>query len=256
MRTSVFVLLILIPLVSYAVLATIAVIVLLLRSQSPDPLERLPDIEGQYKGARHTRQGAISYERIRPDSPVPAKLRVGLGQNLRVGDVEIHPERVALGRIRFRQQGFEPEPAEGDSLMLRFTVKNVSLDTEFSPTDPYFDRQWNTLFSSGAPYTCLEIGEHRLYGGALRWERGRSCPLQETIDGQPYRILQPGEELATLACTDPDAHVRRLLADYHGPLLWRVWLRRGFVQVGDREVSATAVVGVEFEQGDVHMSAF
>jgi S-adenosyl-L-methionine hydrolase (adenosine-forming) len=251
MRGSILAPLVIIPLISYAVLATIAVIVLLMRSQSPDPLERLPDLEGQFKGAKHNKHGGILYERIRPDAPLPARLRARLGERLRVGDVEIHPEKVELRKVYILQPGFEPESGTNASLVLHFAVRNVSEDTLFSPTDPFFDRRSSAQSPGGAPYTCLEIGEHRFYGGALNWTPGRPEGTGEVIDGQHYKILEPGEELATQVCTDPEVPVPQALEGYRGPLLWRIWLRRGLVQIGDREVSATAVVGVEFRDSDI-----
>ena len=55
-------------------------------------------------------------------------------------------------------------------------------------------------------------------------------------------------------CTNPaDAEVLKALDDYRGPLLWRVRLRHGLVRIGDREVSASAVVGVKFGAGDIQV---
>jgi hypothetical protein len=48
--------------------------------------------------------------------------------------------------------------------------------------------------------------------------------------------------------------VGKVLANYHGRLLYRVQVRRGLVRVGDREVPATAVVGVEFNDTDIDKS--
>jgi hypothetical protein len=75
--------------------------------------------------------------------------------------------------------------------------------------------------------------------------------VRETVEGQQHRRLRPQEELTTLICTDPDDHVARLLASARGPLLWRVQVRRGLVPVRDREVSSTAVIGVEFEPDQI-----
>src|SRR5207244_3268071 len=51
MRGGLFIMLVLVPLISYSVLATIAVIILYLRPVPPHPLEMLPD-EGDRKGAK------------------------------------------------------------------------------------------------------------------------------------------------------------------------------------------------------------
>ena len=53
-----------IPLITYAILATIAVIILYLRPQPPHPLETLPD-EGPDRGARHQKANALRIGRPR-----------------------------------------------------------------------------------------------------------------------------------------------------------------------------------------------
>lgn len=245
MRGGLFIALVLVPLISWAILATLAVIVLLLRPQPPDPLERLPDVEGDYHGARHQRP--VSYERVKPEAPLPRKLHVALGQALRIGDVEVRPQKVERRRIRLSHPGFPLEPAIDDSLVLYLRLRNVSADVAFCPTDPFFDRRWKGYSSSGEPYTFLELGQQRFYGGPLFWRPGIPPEERETVEGQKYKVLMPGDELATLVCTDPEDHVGQYLASYCGRLLWRVQVRRGLVRVRGREVSATAVVGVSFE---------
>jgi hypothetical protein len=98
------------------------------------------------------------------------------------------------------------------------------------------------------PYTFLEVEQApllRFYGGAID-------AAGDPVEGMTYaKALEPGEKMTTLVCTDPDADVKKALRDYHGPWLWRVQVRRGLVQVRDREVSATAVVGIEFTGKDV-----
>ena len=43
------------------------------------------------------------------------------------------------------------------------------------------------------------------------------------------------------------------VAKHVGKMLWRVQVRRGLVRVKSREVSATAVVGVEFTRDDIQV---
>src|SRR5262249_3221127 len=99
--------------------------------------------------------------------------------------------------------------------------------------------------------TFLDIGKDRLWGGPLPWKPGRQFKEEDTIQGQQYKSLQPGEQLTTFVCTDPQDHVGRLLARYRGNLIWRVQLRRGLVPVGEREYPATAVIGVQFKDADI-----
>jgi hypothetical protein len=193
----------------------------------------------------------VVYERVRPESPLPDKLRITLGQTIRVGDLEVTPQRVELKRVVFRRPGVAPEPAPDDSLVLHLLFRNVSPDVVFSPSDPFFDRSWKGLSSGKRPYTFLDVGSHRLWGGPLPWKPGRRIDEAETIEGQQYRTVQPGEELSTFVCTDPQDHVGRILEKYRGDLVWRVQVRRGLVPVKDREYPATAVIGVLFKDSDI-----
>jgi hypothetical protein len=245
--------LVLVPLISYAVLATIAVLILYFREPPAQvPFEMMPDVDGELKGAKHQKPGPVTtYERIQPDVELPKRLRVGLGETLRIGDVAITPLSVELRHVLFRMPGFPDEQADTASLVLSLRLQNVSTDVLFSPTDPYFERRWKGLPHGSKPYTLLEIGPRRLYGGPIVWDSRKPRAESETVEGQQYRVLEPGQTLTTVVCTDPDDHAADLLAAYHGDLLWRVQVRRGLVKVGEREVSATAVVGVRFRDTDV-----
>jgi hypothetical protein len=134
---------------------------------------------------------------------------------------------------------------------MHLLFRNASSDSVFSPTDPYFDRLWRSSATIGKPYTFLEIDQQRFFGGAVAWQPGQSAEERETIDGQNYKLLRPGEELTTMVCTDPEARIEQSLSRCDGPLLWRIQVRRGLVTVAEREISATAVVGVLFAVADV-----
>ncbi|HLJ94015.1 MAG TPA: SAM-dependent chlorinase/fluorinase [Gemmataceae bacterium] len=255
MQSGVFIALVLVPLISYSILATIAVAILLMRPQAWDPFEVLPDREGDLKGAKHQKQAVIISDRVAPDRGLPQKLKVELGQTIRLGDLEITPQHVELRRLVFRRPGFVPEPAGDDSLVLHLLVHNISQDVVFSPTDPFFDRSWKGLSSGKKPYTCLEIGRDRLWGGPLPWSPSQRPQERDTIEGQQYKTLQPGEQLATLVCTDPEDHVGRLLTHFRGQLLWHVQVRRGLVEVHGREYAATAVIGVPFQDTEIQKPA-
>jgi hypothetical protein len=247
-RGSWFLVLVVLPLFTYSVLATILVVRLYSRLQAVprSPLEELPDLEGDLKGATRQKQSALLYERVPPEEELPARLRIALGETLRVGDVEVTPRQVELRKVMFRRPGSDPEKGARASLVLHLHFRNVSPDVVFSPTDPFFDRRWKQGHAfSLRPYTMLEVGRRRFFGGPVSWKPGQMPQLRETIDGQVYRRLKPGEELDTLVCTDPDDDVGRYLSGYQGSLLWRVHFRRGLVAVRDRELPATAVVGVQ-----------
>jgi S-adenosylmethionine hydrolase len=251
MRSGIFIALVFVPLISYSVLATIAVAVLFLQVQSHDPLEFLPDREGDLKGANRRQQGAVMYDRVPPERELPGRLKVALGRTIQLGDLEVTPERVELRRVEFRRPGFAPEPAVDDSLVLYLRMQNISQDIVFSPTDPFFDRCWKGLASGKKPYTFLDIGKNRLWGGPLPWKPGRHLEEEDRIRGQQYKNLQPGEQLTTFVCTDPQDHVGKILRHYQGNLVWRVQVRRGLVPVRDREYPATSVIGVQFKDTDI-----
>jgi hypothetical protein len=239
--------LLIIPLISYSVLMTIAVGILYFRlQQQVHPLEALPD-QGDNKGATHGK-GSSSMDRMpRQDQDLPAKLRVELGHSLRIGDVEVTPLKVEHRHIQF-QEGAVVDPTEQETLALELRLRNVSDDVYFRPLDPYFDRQWSPGKTSGImPYGFLTVDKKNFFG-PLEWHRARVVVKGQDQDTE----LKPGEEMTTFLCTDPEDHVPAALKKAKGPFLWRVQVRRGLVKVGSKEISATAVVGVEFNKQDVH----
>jgi hypothetical protein len=150
-------------------------------------------------------------------------------------------------------------------LVLRLSVKNLSSEYAFAPLDNYFDRKWQPGPTS-PPLTQLEVGDkYRFFGGPARWNPRGSSDLRQWVVGRKGfepDLLQPGEEKEFFVCTDGDdaEGVRVLFREnkdergglaYHGPFLWRIRVRRGLVQIKDKQYSATAVVGVRFTDMDV-----
>jgi len=125
----------------------------------------------------------------------------------------------------------------------------------FSPTDPYFERRWKGPSYGSKPYTFLEIGDQRFYGGTIPWKKGQLLEDRERIEGQEFRLLRPGEEFTTVACSDPTDSVFDVLESFHGYMTWRIQVRRGLARVGDREIPAAAVVGVRFMDRDIESLA-
>jgi phage FluMu protein Com len=213
----------LIFLVPYALLTTVflAILWMQLRNQ-PHPLDMLPDPKPDKGGPRRV-------ERIQHDYPVAAHQKVGLGATLRVGDIEVTPQRVEQNK-------------EGD-LVLRLKVKNVSDDQAFAPiSDPFLhvqDRQ------GGKPYTFLQTDTLKpVYGGSLEIKRGED----RASDGE----LAPGQEETILLTTmDSDRSTTRKVAAGKDRLLWRVQLRRGLVTHRGKALSATTVVGVQLTPKDI-----
>jgi hypothetical protein len=190
--------------------------------QTFDPLERLPDPKPGDGGAK----------RIHPHAPLPAKLKTSLGHPLRVGDLEVTP------------LGVEKDPQ--GHLALHLKLRNVSQDIAFGPLLPQesyrFDQRQRT--PDAGPYTFLDVGGgRRLYILDREWEKTPPRQRDKLFDG----ILQPGEQMtAKFRIGKDDKRAQWAVQAAPARLLWRVQLRRGLVAVHDTEVSATAVIGVEF----------
>lgn len=237
-------------LVPYAIFITFVAGYLYFQSrQQKDPLEYLQDQPGENPGV--TKKKVSLYNRISPDSDLSARLRVPLGKTIRIGALEVTPERVERGKLTFCYTNRRArDQSRDEALLLTLRLRNVSSDQVFYPTDPAFDALWER--DKNKPYTYLEVGPNRFYGGALEWANGR--PSGEYIQGQEQdsKPLGPGEERTTVITTNPkDPAVVNAVQRHKGPLLWRVRLRRGLVAVRDREISASSVIGVDFSPGDI-----
>jgi hypothetical protein len=194
---------------------------------------------------------------IPPETNLPSKLQVALGQRIRIGDLEVMPEKVEQRRIVYcsENQHVQSQASQNDALVLTLQLRNASDDVFFTPTDPFFDRQWKEDSGATKPYTFLEMGSQRFFGGPIkRSQRGKGALPREFIQGQENdnQVLKPAEERTTVLSTDPgNRQILKTLGAYKGQLVWRVQLRRGLVEVGNREVSTTAVIGVVFQEQDI-----
>jgi hypothetical protein len=241
-----------IPLISYSILATIAAAILYAEKQRRiHPLEAIPD-QGENKGATRSKTGAVKLPD--PAQPLPNQLKVALGDSIRIGDLEVTPEKVERRQIQYesRRQGPSPDTTRFDALALVLHLKNISQDVVFKPMDPYFTRQWKPKNGGLMPYTYLAVGDHHFYGGPLSMQDVRDHQL--SVAGQDLdQELRPGEEFNTFICTDPDDPLKKTLDGHNDsdPLLWRVQVRRGLVRVHERDVPATAVIGVQFSRKSI-----
>jgi hypothetical protein len=247
------VVLVIIPLISYSVLATIAVLYLRFH-QPPHPLETIPDLEGENPGVKRVKKRVSVNFNGRQEKKLPPSLRTTLGETKRIGALEVTPTSVELRKVVFLMPGREPEPSGDDSLVLHLHLKNVSKDQAFYPMDPYFVRAWHEVpgeTKTGMPFTYLEVGKERFYGGAIGEEEREE--RQESLRGQNLEHeLMPGEEMDTFVCTDPTQSIKKALARTSQSLLWRVQVRRGLVDTPNRgELPATAVIGVRFTRDDI-----
>ncbi|MDW8264312.1 MAG: hypothetical protein RMJ52_03165 [Gemmataceae bacterium] len=263
-RTNPMVLMLVVILVPYSIFSTgVAIYSYYRLQQVPHPLEMVPDIISDFRDTtqRGKPQSRV-IDRVPPLTPLPDKLKVALGQTLRIGDLEITPEKVEQRRVVFhyRNRPFKPEPADEDSIVLHVRLKNVSEDVRFRPTDPAFEGHWTEGMSRNSrPYMFMEVGDKRFYGGPFPWSptnrrviKGDE-PEKLYVDGQEdhERILAPGEEMRTVFATDPKDHVPEYIEGFKGNITWRLQLRRGFVRYKDRDIPTTAVIGVVFNPKDI-----
>jgi hypothetical protein len=258
-RESMFATYLIIILIPYAIFASCVAAYFYWRMmQMPHPMEYLRDT-GENPPAK--RGSSSVQEIISPETNLPPRLQVALGQAIRIGDLEIQPQKIERRKITICSESSRlPQLTANDALVLTLRLHNISQDVFFTPTDPFFDRKWKGELGVNRPYTLLDIAGIRFFGGPIKWSprstqgKGRAGDPREYVKGQEHdnQILKPGEERISIICTDPDnREILQALKNCQGPLVWRVHLRRGLVQVGDREVSASAVIGVVFDKKDI-----
>lgn len=254
------------PLISYAILSTVLIVILWNKSATVrvDPLEAMPDVNGDTPGVRPGGGGNQRMNWLPPEEfnniPIAPHRKVALGDTLKVGDLEIKPLKVEQKIVKvFVENAVNPEPCGNASLVLTMRLRNISSKWAFTPLDNYFDRKVRP--GNPKPLTLVEFSGKRFYGGPATWyPRVRSSKRREDrqwLDGRSNfdeRGLAPGEAKDTFVCTDgDDGNVVQALLDRDGPLLWRVQLRRGVVQVGKALKPATTVIGVEFTKKQIEI---
>jgi DNA-directed RNA polymerase subunit RPC12/RpoP len=209
--------LLLVFLIPYSVVTTGVIAYLLWQQhERPHPLEMLLDQQPDDGGPKK-----VNPKQVKHDLPLPDKLKKPLKEPFQVG-----------GFVEVTAQGVELSPI-GDQLILTLKFRNISEDLQFNPMPKSF-----LVREKG--YTFLEFDSNRIYGGDLSWKGRAGAPM----DG----ILSPGEEMtATLSTLPQHAALVKKLANYRGPLLWRLEIRRGLVEVRGRPVSATLVLGIVFD---------
>ena len=260
-----------IPLISYSVLVSVAAGILFFRLQAhktaveggamPVDLEMIPDVIGdhptQQKDDKHT-----EFSIPRRTGPLPARLKIGLGQTLRLGELEVTATAVKRGRVEVKEEGKNPYTPEPKALKLYLKLKNVSSDLAFYPMDNFFTRATDKnghAKNDGRqmlypPYTQLVIAGHRFYGGPAAYDWPGGGKNREYVVGTDYDTqLKPGEEMTTFVCTDPeDREIDQQLAKHKGEkLLWRVQVRRGSMMFKGHRKPVCAVFGVEFTDADI-----
>jgi hypothetical protein len=248
---TLFISLVFLPLVLYAVLATILAVMFYQQrgtgGSQEDPRQFLPDVEGDHPGfKRPNKQSLVIPDHYYTD-PLQGSQRVALGHTLTIGDLEIQPVRVEWNKVRVRVGQLEPVELLNPSLVLHVKLRNLSRDISFYPLDTYFNRQWSKG-EGPKPLTAVEAGGARFYGGPATWGGAN----HEAVEGSNCdKALLPGDSDEYFICTNGNDNDTRHLETYVGPLLWRVQVRRGLVHYRDKDLSATAVIGVEFTDKDI-----
>ncbi len=230
---SVFPLIAMIFLVPYAIVTTAFIVYLVFFAPkgSTDPFEYLNDpMPNPSKG------GPRRVSKAQPvhNHPLLASRIVPLGTPIQVGDLLVTPEKVQLTR-------------EGD-LRLVLRTKNTSTNTAFEPMSDAFVRY--VANRDAKPFTYLESKSSDLsdvFGGYLGF--AKSIDGKETGDG----YIRPKDQVYVFITTH-DAYRKQEVASMikkKDNMLWRVQLRRGFVSLSGKDVSATSVIGVEFSFSDI-----
>jgi hypothetical protein len=138
---------------------------------------------------------------------------------------------------------------------LHLKVKNRSSDIYFQPTDPVFNRYYDRRGRNSKPYTQIVIGNQHFYGGPIDILANTQRFKRQYVSGQENddRPLPPGEERQTVVCSDSEDGSADAVRNYQGsdPILWRVQLRRGLTNFHGQELSVCAVIGIQFNPGDV-----
>jgi hypothetical protein len=273
-RSRLFIPLVLLPLISYAVLATICAVIFLVwlmearedLRRRPTPFDKIPDLGGDEPGVKRLRNQFLDYPSAWARDPLPDELVTRLGQTLRIGALEVTPLRVERKRVAVVDgTPNEPRTCDHDSLVLHLRVKNVSQDQAFVPLDGYFDRKWSESQGGLPPLTNLHAGPFRFYGGPAEWAPHGSGGWIEGRKVTARDRLDPGAEKETFVCTDGnermallldgvDARGKKVRPPYSGPMLWRIQVRRGLVTIRNKEFSACAVIGVAFTAEDIGKS--
>jgi len=257
-------------LLSYSVMATAILILVLVRMKTAGPLhplEYIPDVDGDNPGVKRTKI-RFNHDKERTQEVVPAHLRTKIGVAIRVGELEVTPLAVEKVTVSVLVSGFsKSEPCKGDSLVLRLKLKNVSKDQTFSPLDYYFNRKWKekSRNSYPPPFTLVQFGtekpEKSFFGGPANWlplalagSKKSQSPRETVEDENLDKTLEPGDEMTAFLCTDGDDSSAQEILNHQGAMLWRLQVRRGLVPVGAKEIPATAVIGVEFGAIEVKQS--
>jgi hypothetical protein len=245
--------------VGYAVLVTLAAIYgLFIKSGEKldpgHPLSTIPDNFGEFDPV--SRKKVSQLNQLKLDGELPANLKASLGGKIEVGQLEIEPVKVEIRPLKvfIEGKGEKREENRRDTLVMQMRIKNTSSDLSIFPMDPAFTRKARP--DDKEPLTRLVIGKQKtFYGGGIEWPVAanvkRKYEEQQEKDNTP---LKPGESREYVVFTDSDPQIVRTVRESNDPILWRVHLRRGLIELKGKDIPVTAIIGVEFKAADVKNS--
>ncbi len=236
----------------WAILAYALVITLLAAwgwlRPTPHPFSTIPDFFGHYHSGNKNKVAELP---VNLNQPFPHALKVKLGQSIVLGELEFEPLRIEHRRTQWIDRSEGGRSRDIDCLVLTARVRNRS-NQAFHPFDPAFNRFAAT--NAPPPLTAVMVNGQNYAGGPIPWpfrHSGREYIVGQEQDEVP---LEPGQERTTVLPSIDGAKGRQMcdmLRTTGSPALWRIHLRRGYTNYQGERVSASALVGVEFDASEV-----
>ncbi len=225
--------------------------------KAPDghPLSTIPDTFGEFPAADRKK---LSKAPFPVDQNLPPELKVMLGQKLPIGAVEVEPVKVEIrplvmvgDLVRDGQKETLP-PSRTPAVVLTLRIRNTSDDLTLHPMDPAFYRKPRA--NEPQPWTGLLVGKQMFWGGAIEWPFRSGVKRQYDAAQEADEFpLKPKESREYVVFTDTNPAIIKAVQNSPGMMLWRIQVRRGFVEYREKEVPVTAILGVEFRAADVKM---
>ncbi|MFI5457229.1 MAG: hypothetical protein ACHRXM_17425 [Isosphaerales bacterium] len=166
-----------------------------------------------------------------PLPPIPAENQTTLGKPIRIGELEVTPRAVVSAPVELVRKIEPPDyrREDGDSLVLRFKVTNISKDHVIAPLDRDLIRDQTSpldrsliVTSGGRPISLFPL----------------AVDSEWLIQGQEFPVLKPGESAEILVASESITDDRMA-----GEMSWRLRLRTGPYR--------TDMLGVRFTKDDV-----
>jgi hypothetical protein len=165
-------------------------------------------------------------------APLPGGNLARLGETVRIGDLEVTPIEVAITSLELART-IEPHDwrrEDGESVVLRLRLTNLSQDQSFAPLERAFVREQSSPLDRSSIATT---------GGKVIGLLPLAVDSEWTIVGQEFPVLKPGDSTETIVASELGA-ADRLTPD----MTWRVRLRIGPYK--------TDMIGVRFHKDDVN----